>query len=207
MTENVGEYLLKDDAIAKLRVLLGKDLREYARQYGINIFKDGKLNKGWAGDTLERYLGLSKNNNQAPNGRYFELKQISLKRLKDRSIVPKETMQITMIDKNHLEPDFLKSHTYHKMKSIVMCAILYSSPGGPTVLERVDDFDITGHETFEQVKNDYEHISSTLNSQGFGALKSEMGVYIQPRTKGAGHGTTSRAFYARTGFLKKVLGL
>jgi hypothetical protein len=34
-----------------------------------------------------------------------------------------------------------------------------------------------------------------------------MGKYIQPRTKGSGHGSTSRAFYARTSFLKKLLNL
>lgn len=204
---NDATYLLKDEAIVKLKTLLGQDLRTYAEKYKVNIFKDGKLNKGWAGDTLERFLGLAKNNNQAPNGRYFELKQISLVKRKKGNIVPKETMQITMIDGNHLGPDFLKSHAYYKMKSIVICAILYTSPGGPTVLERVDSFDLDGHETFDQVKADYELISSTLNTQGFGALKSKMGVYIQPRTKGAGHGTISRAFYARTGFLKKVLDL
>ena len=33
-----------------------------------------------------------------------------------------------------------------------------------------------------------------------------MGVYIQPRTKGAGHGSTSRAFYMRTGLIKEIIG-
>jgi len=112
-----------------------------AKKFNINIFKNGKLNKGWAGDTLERYLGLGKNNNQAPNGLYFELKQTSLKKLKSGAIVPKETMQITMINpKEKLEKDFFKSHVYKKMKSIVLCAVLYSSPGGETKLCRVDDF-------------------------------------------------------------------
>jgi hypothetical protein len=34
-----------------------------------------------------------------------------------------------------------------------------------------------------------------------------MGKYIQPRTKGAGHGSTSRAFYARPLFLKQFIKL
>jgi hypothetical protein len=34
-----------------------------------------------------------------------------------------------------------------------------------------------------------------------------MGQFIQPRTKGAGHGSTSRAFYARTQFISQILGL
>jgi len=32
-----------------------------------------------------------------------------------------------------------------------------------------------------------------------------MGVYIQPRTKGIGHGSKTRAFYARKNLLKKII--
>lgn len=38
-------------------------------------------------------------------------------------------------------------------------------------------------------------------------LTGGMGVYIQPRTKGAWHGSTSRAFYARTKFLAEFIKL
>jgi hypothetical protein len=48
-------------------------------------------------------------------------------------------------------------------------------------------------------------VRETINSQGFEALTGRMGVFIQPRTKGAGHGSTSRAFYARVPFLKKII--
>lgn len=203
-----GYYLSKGDAVKKLKLLIGKDLRLYAKKHKVNIFRNGKLNKGWAGDTLERYLGLEKNNNQAPNGMYFELKQISLKKLKSGRVTPKETMQITMINPNEkLENDFFKSHVYKKMKSLVICAILYTSPGGETKLFRVDDFDLDKHGTLQQLKSDYELISNSLNKKGFASLKSEMGIYIQPRTKGAGHGSKSRAFYARTVCLKKILDL
>jgi hypothetical protein len=34
-----------------------------------------------------------------------------------------------------------------------------------------------------------------------------MGVLVQPRTKGAGHGSTSRAFYARKQFVAKMIGI
>jgi hypothetical protein len=36
-------------------------------------------------------------------------------------------------------------------------------------------------------------------------LSGRMGVLIQPRTKGPGHGSTSRAFYARKEFLKRYV--
>jgi DNA mismatch repair protein MutH len=151
---------------------------------------------------------LRNDNNQAPNGQYFELKQISLKTLKNGKIVPKETMQITMINPNEkLAEDFFQSHVYKKMKSLLICPILYSSPGGVTKLYRVDTFDLGNHKTLKQLKKDYELIRDSLNTKGFHSLKSEMGVYIQPRTKGSGHGSKSRAFYARTKFLQEILNL
>jgi hypothetical protein len=57
---------------------------------------------------------------------------------------------------------------------------------------------------YNQVKADYNLIRKTIIEKGFSALHGSMGVYIQPRTKGAGHGSTSRAFYARVRFLKKI---
>jgi hypothetical protein len=43
--------------------------------------------------------------------------------------------------------------------------------------------------------------------QGFETLTGRMGKFIQPRTKGAGHGSTSRAFYARPLFLKQFISI
>jgi hypothetical protein len=38
-------------------------------------------------------------------------------------------------------------------------------------------------------------------------LSGKMGKYIQPRTKGSGHGSISRAFYARKSFLREFINL
>ena len=59
------------------------------------------------------------------------------------------------------------------------------------------------------VKNDYNLVRETLLNPmlGFDALTGSMGKYIQPRTKGAGHGSTSRAFYARPLFLRQFIKL
>jgi hypothetical protein len=54
------------------------------------------------------------------------------------------------------------------------------------------------------VKDEYDFVRNTIIEQGFYALSVGMGVFIQPRTKGAGHGSTTRAFYARASFLKKI---
>ena len=44
-------------------------------------------------------------------------------------------------------------------------------------------------------------------NKGFEYLTGAMGAFVQPRTKGPGHGSTSRAFYARTKFVKMILNL
>jgi hypothetical protein len=57
---------------------------------------------------------------------------------------------------------------------------------------------------YAQVKADYELVRKTIREQDFSSLTGKMGVYIQPRTKGPGHGSTSRAFYARKQFLNQI---
>ena len=44
-------------------------------------------------------------------------------------------------------------------------------------------------------------------TKGFEHLTGAMGILVQPRTKGSGHGSTSRAFYARTQFVAEILGI
>src|SRR3989344_2678912 len=50
----------------------------------------------------------------------------------------------------------------------------------------------------------YDFIRNKLVKQGFEALTGKDGKWIQARTKGPGHGSVSRAFYARTSFVKKI---
>ncbi|MCZ7609712.1 MAG: hypothetical protein M5U17_06055 [Ignavibacterium sp.] len=55
------------------------------------------------------------------------------------------------------------------------------------------------------MKADYDLVRETIITKGFSALSGKLGVYIQPRTKGAGHGSASRAFYARVPFLMQSI--
>ena len=48
------------------------------------------------------------------------------------------------------------------------------------------------------------HVWSKLIKDGFEALTGKDGKWIQARTKGPGHGSVSRAFYARTSLVKKI---
>jgi len=199
----------REDAIRKLKELEGRDLVSLASQYGVTVWKGEKKNKGWAGHVLERYLGLPINSAQSPNFGSWELKIVPLKRLSNGNIVVKETMAITMIDPyNVANTPFEQSHLLAKLKKAVVCARLFESQSeDQSLLVRVAAFDLHDRATYEQVKRDYEETRNCILSRGFEHLTGAMGVLVQPRTKGAGHGSTSRAFYARTQFVAKILGI
>lgn len=198
----------KEFALQKLKKLEGQDLRKLADKYKITVFKEGKPNKGWAGQTVERAIGLPLNSSQRPNAGSWELKLVSLKKKVDGTIVPKETMQITMINaQDVLVRPFESSHLLSKLRSLVICGRIFVSKDEPeSILYKVGTFDLKG-ELYEIVKGDYEEVRNIIRTKGFQALTGRMGKLVQPRTKGPGHGSTSRAFYARTGFVVIILGL
>lgn len=197
----------REEAVKKIQELIGKDLRKLADDYEITVFREGKKNKGWAGHVIERLLGLPLSSAQAPNFGSWELKVCSLKRLKDGTLTVKETMAITMIDPyNVANTQFENSHLLAKLRKAVIAARIWKSQAEESsVLHSVVTFDLGDTKVYRQVKEDYDLVRNTIINEGFEALTGKMGIYIQPRTKGPGHGSTSRAFYARTGFLKKFV--
>lgn len=197
------------EAVFKLKQLEGKDLRILADKYQVTVWRSGKLNKGWAGHVIERYLGLPINSAQSPNFGSWELKIVPLKKLKTGEIVVKETMVITMIDSiNVLQKNFEESHLLAKLTKQVVCARLFESQQEhSSKLIRVSTFDLSNPDIYNQVKADYDLVRHTIKEDGFEALTGKMGVFVQPRTKGPGHGSTSRAFYARKKLVSFILGL
>jgi DNA mismatch repair protein MutH len=199
----------RPEAIKKIEELVGKDLRKIADVYEVTVIKNGKKNKGWAGHVIEHHLGLPLNSSRDPNFGSWELKTISLKYLKNGAITIKETMAITMIDPYNVErTPFEESHLLSKLQKQVIAARVWVNQGeSSSPLYSVATFDLNDPSIYKQVKEDYELVRKTIIEQGFSALSGKMGVYVQPRTKGAGHGSTSRAFYARVSFLKKIFKL
>ena len=197
----------RKEAVQKLSTIAGEDLRELATEYEVTVFKGGNKNKGWAGHVLERHLDLPINSSQAPNFGSWELKTVSLKYLKNGELRVKETMAITMIDPYNVErTDFEDSHLLTKLRRMVVAARVWESQQEEkSILYCVTTFDLDDPVVYDQVKADYDLIRETIRTQGFSALTGKMGVYIQPRTKGSGHGSVSRAFYARKSFLEKFI--
>lgn len=215
---NMSANLTRDEAIQKLQLLIGTDLRQLAINYGITVFKnEGGFNKGWVGHVVEHFLGLPPNSLQNPDFGDWELKTVSLKLRKDNSIGFKETMAITMINPQDVATKpFEESHLYNKIRRMVVCGRLFvDRQETSTKLIQVEAFDFDDNEDQElirQIKNDYEDVRTILNTanspqEGFLTLSGKMGIYIQPRTKGRGHGSISRAFYMRPNALKKLLKL
>jgi hypothetical protein len=59
------------------------------------------------------------------------------------------------------------------------------------------------------VERDYELVQECLGDRrrGFAALTVAMGKTVQPSTKSAGYGSTTRGFYARSIFLAEFIKL
>jgi DNA mismatch repair protein MutH len=196
-------------AIENLKKYIGQDLRKLALEQGITTFETGKQNKGWKGQVLEKLAGLDNNSRKAPNGLTYELKSVSF-HTKKEMLVPKETMAITMINPEELKVhDFFESHCWAKLKSLVFCAIMWNGHDAQAAeLIKVVSLDfLEDDELILEIKADYDLIRNKLITQGFSALTGKDGKWIQARTKGAGHGSTSRAFYAKKELVKKIFEL
>ena len=201
-------------AIKNLKKYIGKDLAELAPQFGINPFLNGKQNKGWKGLVLERLAGLQTNVSKAPNGLTYELKSVAFHEIKG-ILVPKETMAITMINPEELKAhSFFESHVWAKLKTIVFCAVQWDGLNAKgSKLLRVASLDFAeDDELIQEIKADYDFIRAKLIKHGFTALTGKDGKWIQARTKGIGgvnprtgeRRPITRAFYARTGLVKKI---
>ncbi len=157
-------------------------------------------NKGFTGLLLETITGIPHTPNclDCVDG---ELKTFPVKKLKNGTLVPKETLAVTMVCTDDLKVcSFQDSRCLKKMSRMLVVpyyregdSIVYMKP---TLLEKEKLPDL-----YKLLEEDYTSIQSHYTTSG--ALKSEIGTYLQTRTKGAGHGSTSRAFYLRTEFLKK----
>lgn len=199
------------DALARLQDLIGVDVHSLAGRYGIAVRgPSGRVNKGWAGHVFERYLGLPLNAAQAPNFGSWELKVIPLRYLRNGDLVFKETMAITMIDGPQVgATPFGHSHLLTKLRrAVVVARVVGDDVDAPSIVHSVSTLDLSGQE-YATVEEDYELVRSCINdpTRGFDALTGTMGTYVQPRTKGAGHGSSSRAFYARKEFLAQFVPL
>ena len=149
-------------------------------------------NKGAVGHLLEDLLEIPRSSEclDCSDG---EVKVVPLKRLKNKKIVPKETIAVTMMEKEF--SDFEDSRCFKKMER--MLVIPYLREGDtvmfydPTLIELKD-------ELLSTIKADYDLIRTS-------PLQSKIGKYLQTRTKGPGGDIKTRAFYLRTSFTSEFV--
>ncbi len=199
----------REEALERLNELLGTNLHEVGRIHGIYATVNGKQNKGWAGHVCERHLNLPLNSSRSPNFGSWELKVIPLKYLKSGKLVFKETMAICMIDQVDVtRKTFYESHLLLKLsKMVVVARTVGEHYSDPTYVYEVADF-VLSEELYEEIERDYDEVRGVIcdPQRGFDCLTGRMGTWVQPRTKGPGHGSKSRAFYARKELLEEIFG-
>jgi DNA mismatch repair protein MutH len=204
-----SQALDRKEAVRRINLLAGKDLRPMADEYRIPVWKNGHENKGWAGLVIEHYLGLPQNSRQAPDFGTWELKVVPLRRDAAGKLRVKESMAITMLEPVEvLANKFEDSHLYDKLRSIVVVSRVYESTQElRSILHAAAEFDLDDPKIHEQVKDDYEAIRAQIRLRGIDSVMGDLGKLVQARTKGRGHGSTTRAFYARTTFVAHILNL
>ena len=147
-------------------------------------------NKGGAGHLLEKLLEIP-HSSKCLDMVDGELKVFPL--LPNGNV--KESVAITMVDKELLKTTpFEESRVYKKLENTLF--VPYKRDGDNVCFMEAIHF-TKDHEFFEQLKKDY----TDIQTQEF---SGKVGKYLQTRTKGAGHGTTSRAFYLRASFMKLI---
>ncbi len=203
------QTLDRKEAVRRINLLAGKDLRPMADEYGIPVWKNGHENKGWAGLVIEHYLGLPQNSRQAPDFGTWELKVVPLRRDAAGKLRVKESMAITMLEPAEvLASKFEDSHLYDKLRSMVVVSRVYESPQElHSMLHAAAEFDLDNPKIRAQVAGDYETIRTQIRTGGIDSVTGDLGQLVQARTKGRGHGSQTRAFYARPIFVAHILNL
>ena len=173
---------------------------------GISYTLPITTNKGKPGQFLEDLLGIPHTSNclDCSDG---ELKLFPVKQLKNGSLVPKETIAVTMLNKEELRTSaFHNSSCATKLNRLLL--VPYYRAGDiiqfmtPRLIEKeCQEF----AELYATLEADYNAIKT--NYLETGSLTSKTGTLLQNRTKGPGHGSTSRAFYLRPAFMKQCVPL
>lgn len=162
------------------------------------------VNKGMAGFLVETLAGIPQTSNclDCEDG---EVKSFPLKRLRGGALAPKETIAVTMIQPAALATTtFADSNAYRKLANCLYIPYIREDDATVTLFRPLIFAVAPGSDVYRQLETDYAAIVAAAAG---GSLEgtSRLGVYLQNRTKGAGHGSVSRAFYLRPAFIKAFL--
>lgn len=162
-------------------------------------------NKGLVGSWLETQTGIPTSSAclDCADGelKLFPIKRKTARGKSENQFVAAETIAVTMVDLEKLRTQpFEESRVYKKLENTLYMPHLRE---GDNIQFYTPVHMTKEHPVMLALKADYETIQAALNRGE--ALSSSLGVYLQTRTKGPGHGSTSRAFYLRTSFVNEFL--
>jgi hypothetical protein len=122
-------------------------------------------------------------------------------------LVPKETIAVTMLNQDDLKTnDFKASKCFTKLKRVLIVPYLRDSDNIQFLMPVLIDASKDAYAgIYSDLEKDYTSIRNQFLNEN--TLQSATGTYLQNRTKGAGHGSTSRAFYLRKTFVEKYVPL
>lgn len=156
-------------------------------------------NKGAAGNHLETLLGIP-HSPACLDCKDGELKAFPLKRNRCGILVPKETIAVTMCDLKALPiTSFAESRVATKLRNTLFVPYLRSDDETVTYYKPV--LFTEAHLLWTALAADYAEIQ---NHASEGSMTGTIGTYLHTRTKGTGHGSTSRAFYLRPKFITEL---
>lgn len=198
--------------------LPGQNLYDLAETYGVTVLRDGKLNKGWVGQTIERAGGLTINNLHGPDGEDFELKSTTLLRDGD-GWKPQETIKITQFSPGSiLDETFETSSLWKKLSRLIVVGCARPSER-ECIVVRVNTFDLNDPELVAGVRDFWEEMRSILAAGDMGIYDSQgssVGL-LQLRPTGnrqnssrcpiTGEKFQAKAFYATKTLVKAMLRL
>lgn len=179
-----------------IKDILNKSLLIINKEYTLPITS----NKGKPGLYFEELLGIP-HSSECLDCIDGEIKTFPVN-CKNGKFVPKETIAVTMLSTTEITKSFIDSKCYKKLKKMLI--VPYHRIGDkikymtPTIISE----EIT--ELYKILESDYNAIQKKFIEDG--TFSSSTGTFLQNRTKGS-KGSTSRAFYLRTAFIKKYIQL
>jgi len=190
--------------ISLLNGWLNKDIVPEAYSLGLNP----KTHKGWFGLVVEDKLGVKPNSSREPDKIHYEIKTVALRRNSQTDkLSAKETLAVTMVADDTSKLSWDDSHAKSKINRVLIAGREWHSTANLcSELRLINDFCLSDHPDIEAIlEADYEQARNKLK-RGH-KLSSADGQLMQARTKGAGNGSTSRAFYLRKPLVNLMFGL
>ena len=190
--------------MARITIKEAFDLITEAYEAGeLENFCKSTINKGLPGLLLEKALGIpaSGANIDCSDG---EIKTFQVKKLACGTLKTDQTIAVSMVNSCYVkEHDFDNSKYAEKLKTVLFVPKWKESNGmvsigRPKLVCLAKEYPVL----WQRIRNDYNMIRDMM-IQGE-IVSGSHGIILQSRTKGAGHGSTSRSFYLMPHFLPEL---